>query len=337
MVITLMIFGSPLELALITPLTLLAGTVAAFRQGILIKSGRSLEVLAYIDTMIFDKTGTLTAGEPHIVAAVSYDAALSSDDIVRLAAIAEKYSDHVVAKALTRKTTEENISVPSPDQYSSIIGQGVIMEYQGKRYFFGSKRFMEAAEYAQSVIPLGKSCEYESLHSIFYLASEGKVIGKICMADEIRHDAQETIHALRDAGINTIVLLSGDRQEIAHTIAGKLSITQSYGEMFPDQKLLFIQKLQQTGHRTAMVGDGINDAAALQQAQVGIAMGAMGMEPAIHAADIVLMTNELYKIVFVRKLAQKVFRVIKQNLFVGFLLLHTVGLVLTQCKSSYKF
>ncbi len=125
------------------------------------------------------------------------------------------------------------------------------------------------------------------------------------------------------------MLLSGDRQEITDTIAQQLSITERYGEMFPDQKLNFIKQLQQKGHIVAMVGDGINDAAALQQAQVGIAMGAMGMEPAINAADIVLMTNELQKIFFVRKLAQKTFTVIKQNLIIGFLILHALGLTLT--------
>lgn len=328
-VLTLLIFGSPLELALITPLTVLAGTVAAFRKGILIKSGRALETLASTDTIIFDKTGTVTEGEPHIVHIESYDPALSRDQILVLAAIAEKHSDHVVAKALARKIKEEQIELPSPDAYQSTIGHGVEMKYQSRHYFFGNRHFIEAPEHGNSPIPLSPPCADEKAHSIFYLSREHKVIGKICIADSLRHDAAQTIKNLFSSGIKKIVLLSGDRQEITDTIAQNLNITERYGEMFPENKLNFIKKLQQEHHIVAMVGDGINDAVALQQAHVGIAMGAMGMEPAINAADIVLMTNELQKIFFVRKLAQKVFAVIRQNLIIGFVALHTLGLILT--------
>lgn len=328
-ILTLLIFGSPLELALITPLTVLAGTVAAFRQGILVKGGRALEAFAHTDTMIFDKTGTLTEGEPHIITIASYDPKISNTHLLILAGMAEKHSDHVVAKALARKIAEEGLAVPTPDTYNSIVGHGVEIEYQGVHYFFGNTHFIQAAEHGNSTIPAYPPCQDEKSHSNFYLAAQGTVLGKICMADALRQDAKLTITKLFESGIKKIVLLSGDRQEITDTIAQQLNIPERHGTMFPDQKLLFIKNLQQEGHIVAMVGDGINDAAALQQAHVGIAMGAMGMEPAINAADIVLMTNELYKIVFVRKLAQKVFRVIKQNLVVGFLLLHALGLFLT--------
>jgi len=328
-VLTLLIFGSPLELALITPLTVLAGTVAAFRKGILIKSGRALETLASTDTIIFDKTGTVTVGDPRIVHSESYDPKTSLHQIFVLVGMAEKHSDHVVAKAIARKIEEEKIELPSPDSYTSTIGHGVEIEYQNNHYFFGNRHFIEAPEHGNSKIPSTTPCENEKSHSIFYLASQGKVLGKICMADTIRQDAALTIKELFASGIQNIILLSGDRQEITDTIAQQLAIPQRYGEMFPDDKLTFIKKLQQENHIVAMVGDGINDAAALQQAHVGIAMGAMGMEPAINAADIVLMTNELQKIFFARKLAQKVFSVIRQNLIIGFVLLHTLGLILT--------
>ncbi len=328
-VLTLLIFGSPLELALITPLTVLAGTVAAFREGILIKGGRALEIFAHTNTMIFDKTGTLTLGEPSIVHIESYEPQIPNKTILFIAAMAEKYSDHVIAKALAKKIQEKGMTVPAPDKYLSIVGHGVEIENQNVRYFFGNKHFIEAPEHGNSKIPVSSPCKDEKSYSIFYLASQGRALGKICMADAIRPDAKLIINKLLESGIKRIVLLSGDRQEITDTIAQQLSITERYGEMFPDQKLNFIKQLQQKGHIVAMVGDGINDAAALQQAQVGIAMGAMGMEPAINAADIVLMTNELQKIFFVRKLAQKTFTVIKQNLIIGFLILHALGLTLT--------
>jgi heavy metal translocating P-type ATPase len=334
-VLTLLIFGSPLELALVTPLTVLAGTVAAFRHGILVKSGRALESLAQIDTIIFDKTGTLTLGEPSIVHVQSYISDISNNEIIRLAAMAEKRSDHVVAKALVAKAKEEHIVVPLSDKYTSVVGHGVEVEYQGTHYFFGNKHFIEAPEHGNSLIPLtAPVCLDEKLHSNFYLAaqgraSHGRVLGKICMADAIRPEAKDIIQELLVSGIKNIMLLSGDRQEITDTIAQQLDIHQRYGGMFPDQKLTMLKKMQQEGHVVAMVGDGINDVAALKQAHVGIALGAMGMEPAIDAADVVLMTNDLQKIFFVRRLAQKVFRVIQQNLIIGFLFFHILGLVLT--------
>ena len=166
-------------------------------------------------------------------------------------------------------------------------------------------------------------------YSTFYLACNGKAIGKISVMDTIRSDAQETIQKLKKSGITEIILLSGDRQDITESIAHELGIERAYGQAFPEDKLKLLDDLQKKGNIVAMVGDGINDVAALKQAHVGIAMGAMGMEPAIEAADIVLMTNELKNIFFARKLAQNVFKVIKQNLIIGFLMLHILGLILT--------
>lgn len=329
-VLALLIFGSPLELALITPLAILAGTVAAFRRGILVKGGQALEGLAQVDLMVFDKTGTLTLGEPRVAYVGSYDSSLSEATILLLAAMSEKYSDHVVAKALNAKLQLDGITVPFPDKYNSIVGHGVEVEYQGQRYFFGNKHFIEASEHGNSRIPVKQLiCPEEQLHSVFYLASNGQVLGKVCIADVVRQDAKSSINQLFETGIKDITLLSGDRQEIATEVAKQLHIAYAYGDLFPDQKLEFIKLQQQSGRVVGMVGDGINDAAALQQSHVGIALGAMGMEPAINAADIVLMTNELQKVVYVRRLSQQVLKTIKQNLVIGFLLLHAFGLILT--------
>lgn len=327
LVVTLLVFGSPLELALIAPLTILAGSVAAFRHGILIKGGRALEQFSLVDTVVFDKTGTLTLGEPHVVHIKSYVPQYTQQDILRLAAIAEKHSEYVLAKSILHKAHAEKLEIPSPESYTSLVGHGVEVVYQGKTYFLGNKHFTEASEHAGC--PIGSAAaDCEHVHSSFYLSSEHVLLGKVCVADTVRADAGATIAALRTAGIHSIILLSGDRKEVADAIAQELGIEEAHGEIMPDQKLAFIEKLQQS-HRVAMVGDGINDAAALKKADVGIAMGAMGMEPAIDAADIVLMTSELQKIYFVRLLAQRVFVVIKQNLLVGFVLFHTLGVLLT--------
>ncbi len=328
LVATLLVFGSPIELTLITPLAVLAGTAAAFRCGILVKGSIALERFAAVDTLIFDKTGTLTMGEPTVVLIESADEHYSQNDILKLAAIIEKRSGHVLAKSILKKAYEHKIIIPDPESYESITGHGVEAVYQGKHCQLGSQHFIEAPEHGNIPIPAFFLSGSDESVTYFYLASSGKLCGRIGVSDIIRPEAKSTIDQLRESGIKNIILLSGDRFEVAQHIAVQLGIEKVYGEVAPDQKLSIIKDLQAKGCRIAMVGDGINDAPALKQADVGIAMGAMGMEPAIEAADIVLTSNDLYGIVFVHQLSKKIMRLIMQNIFLGFLLIHLLGIVL---------
>lgn len=329
LVTTLLVFGSPLELTLITPLAILSGIIAAFRHGILVKGGLVLEKLARADTMIFDKTGTLTMGEPEVTKIESFSAAHNEVEVLKIAAIAEKRSDHILAQAILKKAQEKNITIPDPENYVSVSGHGVEIRYRNETCFLGNRHFVEAPEHGNITISpdivQGESQEY----SVFYIGCSGKLYGRIFITDKIREDAKQTISDIKKLGFTRLMILSGDRQIIADRIAEKLGIFQAYGEVFPDQKLQMIEELQNSGHLVAMVGDGINDAPALKQADVGIALGAMGMEPAIEAADIVLVTNDLSKIVFVCALSKKIFSVIKQNLIFGFALIHGIGIILT--------
>lgn len=325
LVVTLLVFGSPLELSLVTPMAVLAGVAAAFKQGILVKGGLVLEKFSQVDTVVFDKTGTLTLGQPVVVSIDVLDARYTQQDILKIAAIAEKRSDHVLAKAVLNKAAQEHIDVPDPAAYVSFVGHGVEIVYEGKKYYLGNKHFIEAPEHAN--IPIKTQGIEEGFYSSFYLAcAPDTICGKILIADKIRPDARQTIDSLRVQGISSLILLSGDKQNIVASIAHELGITEFYGDMFPDQKIEIIKNLQKNGHKVAMVGDGINDAPALQQADVGIALGAMGMEPAIEAADIVLLTNDLDKIVFVHQLSKKTLRIIKENIIFGFGLIHAIGI-----------
>lgn len=329
-VITILIFGSPLELSLVTPLTMLAASVAAFRHGILIRGGRAFEVLAQVDTMVFDKTGTLTLGEPIVVDITTFDARYTPTDVLLYAAIAERRSEHPVARAILNKAEQLNINVPQPEYYNAVVGHGVEIVYNNKHYFLGNQHYVEASEHGNSTFPANNSFAHaESTQGCLYLACDGSVIGQIMVTDTIRPDAQALVYQLKRTGIQQVCLLSGDRQAVAEKIGNQLGIDQSFGSMLPEHKLRFLEKLQDQGATVAMVGDGINDVAALKQADIGIAMGAMGMEPAIEAADIVLMTNELKKVSFARELAHEAVRTIRLNLIVGFLVLHVLGLVLT--------
>ncbi len=325
-VITLLIFGSPLELSIVTPLTLLAAIVSAFRKGILIKGGGALEQLAATDTVIFDKTGTLTMGSPEVVSIASVHSSYTQKDILLLAAIAEKKSGHVIAKAIVQEAGKEQLTIPDPESYLSLTGHGIIILYQGKKYLLGNKHFIESKDHGNLVLP--PACQERPSLTTFYVATETEVLGEICLADRIRPDARHLITSLKERGIKNIMLLSGDKQEIAQTVAQQLDIPIAYGTVMPDQKLLMLRHLQDEGHRVTMVGDGINDAPALKQANVGIAMGALGMEPAIQAADIVLMSEHLDQIVFVYDLAHEAMKTIKQNLIIGFALTHSVGIIL---------
>lgn len=329
LVSTLLVFGSPIELTLITPLAILAGTAAAFRYGILIKGSISLERFSSVDTLIFDKTGTLTIGEPQVIKIESLHDSYSEQDILMLAAMMEKRSGHILAKAILKKAREQNIQVAEPESYESVTGHGIEATYKNQKYLLGSRHFIEAPEHGNVPIPESLSSEKSDLpYSIFYLSCGPVLCGKIYLADTIRSDAKETINLLRKTGIKEVILLSGDRHEVAEHVAAQLGIDKAYGEIAPDEKLKVIKDLQKSGHRVAMIGDGINDAPALKQADVGIAMGAMGMEPAIQAAGIVLMSNRLEDIVFIHALSQKIMRLIKQNIFFGFMLIHLLGIAL---------
>lgn len=326
LIITLLVFGSPLELTLITPLTILTSVAAAFKQGILVKGGLVLERFASIDSMIFDKTGTLTSGQPQVVEIKSLNKRYSQKDILQIAAIAEKKSGHPIAQAIFKKALEEKIVIDDPTYYHSITGHGIEIRFDQKIYYVGSKHFIQAPEHGniKFIEP-----ELEQIHSSFYVASkEDGICGKISISDTIRPEAKEVVQLLKGQGIKHTYILSGDNQNVVNSVAKEVAIEHAVGNLFPDQKIDKIKSLQNNGHIVAMIGDGINDAPAIAQADVGIALGAMGMEPAIDAADIVLMTNDLNKIAFVYQLSKKTLDIIKQNIFIGFVLVHTIGMFL---------
>lgn len=326
---TILVFGSPIELTLITPLAILAGTAAAFRHGILVKGSLALERFAHVDTIIFDKTGTLTMGEMNVVGVESFSTHHSENDILGLAAMIEKRSGHVLAKAILNEASKRNLHILDPERYESVTGHGVIATFLGKTYLLGSKHFTEAKEHGNIFIPEHlKSDSANPTDTFFYLSVDKTLLGRIRLRDCVRKDAQAVLQALARQGIQRTILLSGDLPTVATRIAKELGIHEAYGEVEPDKKLYFIKELQNKKHKVAMVGDGINDAPALSQADVGIAMGAMGMEPAIAAADIVLMSNDLSSLVFIHALSKKVMRLIKQNIFFGFALIHVIGISL---------
>ena len=317
-VVTLMIFTSPAELGLATPMVMIAAIARAARSGVLVKGGLHLEALAQVDTMVFDKTGTLTIGEPKVSAIVVLDPAFTETDLARLAAAADRRSAHPLAEAVVEHAVSAGIDVPDPTAFETLDGRGVAATVEGRSVLVGNERLLTDNDIAMP--------DHDPAATVAWIAVDGRVAGAIEFADQIRPGARDAIAQLRATGIQRVAMLTGDNKAAAEQIAEQLGIDEVVAELLPEHKVDAVRQLQRDGHRVAMVGDGVNDAPALAAADVGIAMGVGGTQAALEAADIALMTDDLSKIVFARAIARRAYRTIKENLFVGVGVVHVLGI-----------
>ena len=322
LVIALLIFTSPAELGLATPLVTISAIARAAREGILIKGGLFLEELAKVTTIVFDKTGTLTVGSPIVNKVEIIDKAYSENQLVQFAATVDKRSSHPLAKAILNYAYNLKLTYGEPTKFEVVNGRGVFANVDGAIVLLGNKLFME-----ESKIQVTNVSE-NSTDTLLYLSVNNKLAGVFYVADAIREGAKEMIAELRDSGIKNIVMLTGDNPETAKHVANQIGITDFRANLLPEDKINIIKELQKDGSKVAMVGDGINDAPALVQANIGIAMGAMGTEAAMEAADIVLMQDKLEKIAKTRAISKRAYRTIKENIFVGVGVVHITGITL---------
>ena len=319
-VVTLLIFTSPAELGLATPLVMIAAIARAARNGILIKGGLYLELLAKADAVVFDKTGTLTANKPEVVQVQSFDPAFTENDILRLAAAADRRSAHPLAKAVVDGAERRSIDVPELQTFEQIQARGVKAAVDGKTVLVGNPALLREAGVA-----IDRTVE-ETGRTPVHVAVDGKFVGVISIADTLRPGAKEAIAALKESGVKKVVMLTGDNAATAKAIAGNLGIDEVKADLMPEDKVAAIAQLQKQGLKVAMVGDGVNDAPALARAEVGIAMGGGGTQAALEAADIALMTDDLNKIVAARNIARRSYRTIQENLWVGVGVVHVLGI-----------
>lgn len=319
-IVTLLIFTSPAELGLATPLVMIAAVARAARSGILIKGGLYLELLAKVDVVVFDKTGTLTANNPVVVRVVSHDADYPESELVSLAAAADRRSAHPLARAVVAHAASLRLDVPEPQQYEQIQARGVRASVGGRQLLVGNPALLAEAGVALSETAI------EGGETPVHVAVDGRLVGVILIADEVRPEAREALAALKASGVRRIVMLTGDNAATARGVADPLGVDEVHAELLPEGKLAVIADLQQQGHRVAMVGDGINDAPALARADVGIAMGSAGTQAALEAADIALMTDDLTKIAAARAIARRAYRTVQENLFVGVGVVHVLGI-----------
>lgn len=320
--VSVLVIACPCALGLATPAAIVVGAGKGAENGILIKGGEYLERTQKIDAVVFDKTGTLTKGEPSVTDILAIT--LPEMEILRLAAIAEKRSEHPLATAILQRYKENfGEPIPEPDSFDSIPGQGIHVTSGVKDLLLGNSKLVESSvslgEYTRSRM---KELTQQG-KTVVILCVDRKAAGLIAVADTIKPHAQETISALQKMKID-VLMITGDNKETANEISAQLGIKRTFAEVMPTQKSDIIKKLQAEGRKVAMVGDGINDAPALAQADVGIAVGS-GSDIAIETGGLILMRDDLRDVVAGIQLSRKTMSKIKQNLFWAFI--YNIGLI----------
>jgi Cd2+/Zn2+-exporting ATPase/Cu+-exporting ATPase len=316
--ISVIIVAGACGIAAGTPLAILGGIGRSAREGAIIKGGLYLELLSSVDTVVFDKTGTLTFGTPEVTSILAADGH-TEQEVLEIASIAEQRSEHPLAKAIVNKAAESQLEVSAPEEFKYAPGKGIDCRVDHRRILVGSKAFLRD----NSVVLNGAGSSGDpSFSSEILVACNGVYLGAIGIADTLRPEAKQSVAALHSLGIRT-VLLTGDAKGIAESIAKEVGIDVIHSEVLPDQKSEVIRELVRSGRKVAMVGDGINDAPALMQATVGIAMGS-GTEVARESAKIMLIGNNLLRLVDTIKISRRCHRTIMQN-FAGTLAVDSVG------------
>lgn len=322
LVIALLIFTSPAELGLATPLVTISAIARAAREGILVKGGKFLEELAKIKTIVFDKTGTLTIGKPTVNRVEILNGSFTEKELVQLAASAENRSSHPLANAIMMYADNMGASLSEPTDFEVFKGKGISATINNKKVLIGNKTLMDDHTISVTV-------NSENLtDTAIYMAVDGNAASVFYVSDAIRPGAKEMIEELKKSGVENIIMLTGDNPQTAAHVSGQLGITSFRADMLPEDKIKAIQELQSKSEKVAMVGDGINDAPALVQANVGISMGIVGTQAAMEAADIVLVEDKLEKIARSKAISKKAFRTIKENIIGGVGVVHVVGITL---------
>ena len=313
----LLVASSPCALALGTPATVLAGIAQAARRGVLVKGGMHLENLGTVNAIALDKTGTLTVGQPEVTDVVPA-AGVTAEELLRIAASVEQQSQHPLAAAVVRKAQVEGIKIEAASGVESVTGRGIRAEVGGRRIDIGNARlFNEASVTIPPDVLEAASRLQAGGRSVMLARADEKWLGVLGLADRPREGVREVLDRLREAGLKRIVMLTGDHRAVGEAIGNEVGVDEVRGELLPEDKVTAIQALLKEHGRVAMVGDGVNDAPALAQATVGIAMGAAGTATALETADVALMADDLGRLPFAIGLSRKARTIIRQNLYLS--------------------
>ena len=312
--VTVLVVFCPCALILATPTAIMAAIGQATKYGVLIKSGEALETLGGLNTLVFDKTGTLTYGNLEVSDIISLRDDLPSEDLLKIVASCEKLSEHPLAKAIVKYAKEAEIDIEEPQEFKMYPGKGVTSTNSYGKIYAGNSKFL--SEYNIN-IDGDVNCQLDKLKhegkASIIVALNDEVIGLIGLSDMIREDSKDMIERLHELGTETI-LLTGDNSETANYFANQVGIGKVFGNLLPEEKLSWIEKLKNEGKKVCMIGDGVNDAPALKTADVSVAMGSVGSDVAIEAADIALLGDDIGKIPYLKKLSNSTLFTIKLNI-----------------------
>jgi Cu+-exporting ATPase len=314
--VAVLIIACPCALGLATPMSIMVGVGRGATAGVLVRNAETLEVLEKVDTLVVDKTGTLTEGKPAVVSVVSIDG-VSEDELVRLAAAVERGSEHPLAAAIVRFAEQRGLKLGSVAQFESKTGRGVLASLEGQRVALGNLQFMEELGIVdKSAVERADPLRRQG-HTVMFVALERKIVGLIGVADPIKDATRGAIDSLHKDHIR-VIMVTGDSRITAETVARELHLDDVRAEVLPERKSQIVKELQAQGRIVAMAGDGVNDAPALAQAHVGIAMGS-GTDVAIESAGITLLRGDLRGIERARRLSRATMKNIRQNLFLAFI------------------
>ena len=319
--LTLLVIGCPGALVISIPVAIVAGIGRGAKDGILIKGGEFLETSAKIDAVALDKTGTLTEGRPQLTDVTVLDARYTRDEVLRWAARAEAGSEHPLARPIVDAARAEGLDVAGlPDSTEPVTGKGVVATLDGHRVAVGNLPLLTAEDVTDD---RGATAEIDRLASLgrtpMVVALDGRVVGVVAVADRVRTDAKEMIDRLHDVGVRKVVMLTGDTQRVAESVAAEVGVDEVHAQLLPEDKLDVVKRLQAEGRTVAMVGDGVNDAPALATADIGVAMGVAGTGVAIETADIALMKDDLLKLPQAVDLARRTVGAMRQNIAIALL------------------
>ena len=326
--VTVLVVFCPCALVLATPTAVMAAIGQATKHGVIIKSGEILETMGKVDTMAFDKTGTLTRGQLAVQSILAVDTDYSEIDILQLAASAEAKSEHPIGKAIVSHAIEQDLEILDTTSFTMFVGKGIIAVIKGRELYCGNERFLEehniiVNESIQQTVNVYRS---EGKVSVI-IANNEHIIGIITLSDTMRNDAINMISAISSLDM-TIVLLTGDSKEAATYIGKKSGVSEIHAELLPGEKVSIIESLQGKHHKVCMVGDGINDAPAMKTADVSIAMGTIGSDIAIETADIALMSDDLSKIPYIKRLSDATIKTIKFSIALS-MVINCIAIILS--------
>ena len=314
--VAVLIIACPCALGLATPMSIMVATGKGATCGVLIKNAETLEAMEKVETLLVDKTGTLTEGKPHLTAIVPLDP-ITKEELLQWAGSLERSSEHPLAEAVVSRALEKKISLLKVEHFEAIPGKGVVGIVVGKQLAVGNQKLLDSLKIDASFLTEQANALREDGQTVMFVAIENQVAGLLAVSDPVKEMTMETIQNLQEAGLR-VIMLTGDNKATAEVVAKKLHIDQVEAELLPGEKADVVKRLQAGGNLVAMAGDGINDAPALAQANVGIAMGS-GTDVAMESADITLLKGDLRGIVRSRNLSRATMRNIRQNLFFAFI------------------